>query len=362
LDIVDILRKEPIQPVQNPAFREAVGLLNAGELDRARLFLKEEVTQKDPGNTAAWAMLAQLSAKPAERAYCLSQVLRLKPGYPWAEEGLRMYQAGNGGNGANRTKDSIPQQDNGRSRGGGSGSSTPEQDQAIPEPAPSPTFEEDVKPHFPTPAANLNFCAIVLRQERPKQSAKKRPLIVQALGAVIDVALISVLLVAIMLLVAPRLMGAQLLVIQSQSMEPQIQMGSIVISQPVDDPTQLRPGEAITFVNTGPFGEISYITHRIIERVGEGAEVRYRTQGDASEEPDQGSIAPGDVVGEVWFSVPYAGFLAGAIRTPLGYALLVGLPALVIILGELKAMLQVLREKEPPTLISQPLKAKREFA
>jgi signal peptidase len=336
-----------------------VDLLNSGELEQAYQFLKDEVTHRDPGNTAAWAMLAHLSARPAERAYCLSQVLRLKPGFPWAEEGLRKIRTNGGGNGTNG---SGPKQDNGRGRVGGSGSSPAEQDPPVAEPAQGPSVKAQVTPHFPTPAASLSFCAIVLGEEGPDPRAKKRPLITQVLGAMIDVALIFILLIAVLLLVAPRMMGAQLLVIQSQSMEPQIEMGSIVISRPVENPANLEVGEAITFVSLGPFGDSSYITHRIVERVGEGAEIRYRTQGDASEEPDQVLIAPGDVVGRVWFSVPYAGFLAGAIRTPLGYALLVGLPALVIILGELKTMVQALREKEPQTLVSQPLRAKKGFA
>lgn len=356
MDIVEILRTEPIQPVQNLAFQQAVGLLNDGELDRAYLFLKQEVTQRNPGNVAAWAMLAQLSASPAEKAYCFNQVLRFKPGFPWAEEGLRRYRAGNGDK---RTKDSAPQQDNGRSRVGGSGSSSSSLDETqTASRAKKNDHKKKVKPHFPTVASSLSFCAIELAREENAADQKKGPLVVRVLGGILEFFLMTVLLAAIVLLIAPRIMGAQLLVIQSQSMEPEIMMGSIVVSQSVEDPTGLQPGEAITFEAIGPFGEISYITHRIVERLGEGAEVRYRTKGDASEEPDQGLAAPEDVLGRVWFSVPYAGFLVGHIRTPLGYALLVGLPTLILIVGELWAMIGVLREKEPQTLHSQPLLVK----
>jgi signal peptidase len=62
--------------------------------------------------------------------------------------------------------------------------------------------------------------------------------------------------------------------------------------------------------------------------------VRFRTQGDASEDPDLALVSPANLVGEVWFSLPLLGYLVAFIRTPVGYLTLIGLPALLIILGE----------------------------
>lgn len=124
-------------------------------------------------------------------------------------------------------------------------------------------------------------------------------------------------------------LGYQVKVVQSGSMEPAIGVGSIVVVAPSP---AYRLGEVITF-NVGTRRSVP-VTHRIVEVKQEGTRTAYLTKGDANEEADSNAVAARDVIGKVALTIPYVGYLIDFARTPLGYGLLVGLPALLIILDE----------------------------
>jgi len=134
-----------------------------------------------------------------------------------------------------------------------------------------------------------------------------------------------VLLAALFLGTHISLFGYEVKVVQSGSMEPAIQVGSIVIIVPE---TAYKVGDVITF---GPDTRKQIpITHRIAEVTDGG----FVTKGDANENTDPQPVAERDVIGRVAYSVPYIGHVVAFARTKLGYWLLVGLPAAAIILDE----------------------------
>lgn len=161
---------------------------------------------------------------------------------------------------------------------------------------------------------------------------------------IFDALLVLLIVGAVVLLLAPRLLGAKLLVVLSQSMEPTIPMGAIVISRPVPA-AEIEAGDVITFRSSGPSGGGDLITHRVVELVGSGIGARFRTQGDAVEEPDMDLVQPINVIGRVWLSVPYLGYAAHFARTPLGFALLMGLPAALLVGGEARSMVRAAKGK-----------------
>jgi signal peptidase len=126
------------------------------------------------------------------------------------------------------------------------------------------------------------------------------------------------------------LLGYQVKVVKSGSMEPAIPVSSIVVIAPSE---QYGVGDVVTF-GTESTGRIP-VTHRIVEVEGSGAARTYITKGDANEEADMTPVDPSAIIGSVRFSVPYLGYLIEFLRTPLGYALLVGVPAAIIILDEI---------------------------
>lgn len=135
--------------------------------------------------------------------------------------------------------------------------------------------------------------------------------------------------------IVPVDLGIETKIVQSGSMEPAIPIGALVILKPSD---VYQVGDVITF------GEESAsavpTTHRIIGIRKEGGAEFYTTKGDANEEDDAREVAAHNVVGKVYVSVPYAGFVLNFARQPLGFALLIALPAVLVILAEFAAIVQ----------------------
>ena len=124
-------------------------------------------------------------------------------------------------------------------------------------------------------------------------------------------------------------MGVEIKIVKSGSMEPAISTGSLVVVRPAD---AYQAGDVITF-GKDTRSEIP-TTHRIVSVRQEQGSTFYTTKGDANEEADPQEVAAQDVIGKVWFHTPYAGYVLDFARQPLGFALLIGLPAAMIVLDE----------------------------
>ena len=119
-------------------------------------------------------------------------------------------------------------------------------------------------------------------------------------------------------------------IVQSGSMEPAIHTGSIVIIKPS---SEYNVGDVITF---GKDTNVDVpTTHRIIEERITSGEALYTTKGDANEDPDPKEVREQEIIGKVLTSIPYIGYVLDFARKPLGFALLIGVPAVVVILDEL---------------------------
>jgi signal peptidase len=76
----------------------------------------------------------------------------------------------------------------------------------------------------------------------------------------------------------PAVFGYQLYVVQSGSMEPTFNIGSVILSRIPGDPSKLKKGDVVTFTNDGVT-----ITHRIFEVINDDGIVKYKTKGDNPE-------------------------------------------------------------------------------
>ncbi len=122
-------------------------------------------------------------------------------------------------------------------------------------------------------------------------------------------------------------------IVKSGSMEPAIRTGSIVV---------IKPSPVYTIGEIITFGEDTRLaiptTHRIVAiRQADGV-TYFSTKGDANEEADPKETKSSDVIGRVLISVPYAGFVLDFAKKPVGFSLLIALPAALIILDELFAI------------------------
>jgi signal peptidase len=141
-------------------------------------------------------------------------------------------------------------------------------------------------------------------------------------------------------LLAPAWLDLDLRAVASGSMEPKIPLGSVVVIQPVEA-ASIQLGQVVTY--RSPEMPAVVVTHRVVEVVlPEGGEAVFRTQGDANDEPDLELIAGSDVLGRVLFHLPYLGILSQFVRTRQGWAILVLLPAGMIILMEVVSILKLI--------------------
>src|SRR3989344_1408331 len=131
-------------------------------------------------------------------------------------------------------------------------------------------------------------------------------------------------------------------IVKSGSMEPAIPTGSLVVVRPE---SSYAVGDIITF-GADTKRDIP-TTHRVAS-IREstptgGGQMFYTTKGDANEEADAQEVRHSEVIGKVLISVPYAGFVLDFARQPIGFLLLIGIPAGLIILQEMAGIFAEVR-------------------
>lgn len=121
--------------------------------------------------------------------------------------------------------------------------------------------------------------------------------------------------------------------IMSGSMAPAIGTGAVVAIPQQTITQSYQPSNIVTFHSSR-----GLITHRIIEVVTTNSAEKYRTQGDANPLPDHDLLNHEDIVGPVRVTVPLLGYLVTWLKTKVGFAVLILLPATGIIMQELRSM------------------------
>lgn len=154
---------------------------------------------------------------------------------------------------------------------------------------------------------------------------------------VLGVLTLGVLLV---LLQTSLLSGYEVKIVQSGSMEPVLKTGGVVLVKKL--PTYVV-GDIITF--TTPNSDTP-TTHRLISSEINEGQLQFATKGDANDSADVELVAPQQIIGKVIFHVPYLGFLLDFARQPLGFVLLIVLPALVVIYEEAVNIVRSFKRKE----------------
>ena len=147
---------------------------------------------------------------------------------------------------------------------------------------------------------------------------------------------IAVLLVASLL---PIPGNYKVKVVLSGSMEPTIKTGSIIVARPV---SQYQKGDIITF-GKDTKKEVP-VTHRIVSEKNGG----FITRGDANDVIDTNLVQRKDIIGKVVFTAPYIGYAISAAKTPIGFVVLIMIPALLIIFDEIRKIIREFRVMRKP--------------
>ncbi|MDR7301156.1 signal peptidase I [Haloactinomyces albus] len=172
------------------------------------------------------------------------------------------------------------------------------------------------------------------KRRKPPRSMARR--IAGWLGGLVVLAAIAL---AASITVVPAIVGGRTLTVLSGSMSPTIPAGSVVVTKSVE-PASLRAGDVITFSTRGPdsLGNPHRVTHRIVAVHGKEGELSFTTRGDANDVVDAQPVAADDVIGKVWFDLPWLGWAHG--RLPQIMLLGGGAVLLVIGVGALRSALR----------------------
>jgi signal peptidase len=122
-------------------------------------------------------------------------------------------------------------------------------------------------------------------------------------------------------------------IVMSGSMEPAIKTGSIVVIKPE---STYAVGDVITF---GKDTKKDIPTsHRIIAMRTQEGQYVYQVKGDANKGVDMKEVIQEEVIGKVLFTAPYVGYLLDFAKKPIGFVLLIVVPAAVIVFDEVQTI------------------------
>lgn len=130
--------------------------------------------------------------------------------------------------------------------------------------------------------------------------------------------------------------------VTGNSMVPTITESDIVVVNKLD--TRPDIGDIISFKHVFEVdgkNQTLIVTHRVVKAVDGG----YITQGDAYSKPDGFTVSPEDVIGTLFFKIPYIGIPVHFARTGMGLITLVILPALILIVQEIREIGRNLKNK-----------------
>lgn len=148
-------------------------------------------------------------------------------------------------------------------------------------------------------------------KEKERKKGNAFSVILNIEGIVIIVAVLLILVP----LFLPRIMGYQTYNVISGSMEPEIPVGSLVLTKSAS-PEDIREGDIIVFHRGG-----SVVTHRVVEK--QTAEQQFITKGDANPTNDLQPIPFQDLIGKVTRHYAHLGKLLGFFSTWIGKIILI---------------------------------------
>ena len=143
--------------------------------------------------------------------------------------------------------------------------------------------------------------------------------------------LIGIIVVLLLTSIFPISDNYRIMIVQSGSMEPAVHTGSVVVSRLVDE---YVINDIITFGNKT--SNQTPTTHRIIEIKNDNGNISYITKGDANNTSDRKEVLHRNVIGKILFSVPYFGYIIDFVKKPLGFFLVIVIPALLVVSDEVK--------------------------
>lgn len=158
---------------------------------------------------------------------------------------------------------------------------------------------------------------------------KLKRITVIALRAVTSVSITLIVLFAIAV-AGVKLVGLDVYMVQSPSMEPTCPVGSVIWVKRISDPSKLEVNDVVTFRLT----KRTTATHRIIrieESDTDPAGYVFITKGDNNDSEDNVPLSPSDVIGKEILTIPYLGYVSNYVQTKPGVYVAFG--ACIVVIG-----------------------------
>lgn len=165
--------------------------------------------------------------------------------------------------------------------------------------------------------------------------------VLKKIGSVfIDVLIIIVFIVSTIVVIAsitanrtggqPSVMGYVFSSVQTDSMQGTINKGDFVVGKLMDDSTEIKVGDIVSFEDFYE-GRMITITHRVIEVRTESNPPTYITQGDNEQYADD-ILRHHDSIRSVYkFRIPFLGKFIDFLKTPFGFIICLVIPLLSFI-------------------------------
>lgn len=142
-----------------------------------------------------------------------------------------------------------------------------------------------------------------------------------AMGMVAGAALVLLILGSLW----PGSLGYDIRIVESGSMRPTIPVGAVVLTRAADT---YQVDDIVTYQRRG---DNNATTHRLVGTTTIAGQSAFVTQGDANNVADMEPVLPAEIAGRVWLEIPYIGYLLSWVRSPWGFALVVGVPATLLV-------------------------------
>lgn len=143
---------------------------------------------------------------------------------------------------------------------------------------------------------------------------------------IISTILIVICFFYLIIILSPRIIGYEVNVVLSNSMEPVYKTGDLLLIKPVMV-NEIKVNDIISYKGSGNTNNV--ITHRVIG-INQDEQVFY-TKGDANESQDSNPVAFNRLKGIVEINIPYLGYVYGVIHSISTKIVLVSLLLIYII-------------------------------
>ncbi len=143
----------------------------------------------------------------------------------------------------------------------------------------------------------------------------------------------------------PQLFGYQILRISSQSMEPKLMVGDIILSKNIDDISSVHTGDIVTYIGETDDYAGKRITHEVVvEPYETDGEFLLQTQGTANDMPDP-IIRASSLEGSMVCKLGILSMIYSIFITPWGLVIILGILA-VLFINEVFALRQLIKEND----------------